>query len=152
MKGDGCQLRLLHLFQHMWVIHRNNTTWAIAVALAIALLNSSCADSFPVYKPEVNISPSSQTHPIVSILFLDSWHASSPEGWALDWKGEGGGLAHVSYSNVLPHLWVYTKEDGAEVTLGISIKIPHTIHLNLSQIRLRRIKMLSYLKFIYLCL
>ena len=42
------------------------------------------------------------------------------------------------------------KEDHAEVTLGILIKIPHRTHLDLSLIRLGRIKIFS--KFIFLCL
>ena len=46
--------------------------------------------------------------------------------------------------------WVYIKEDHAEVTLGILIKIPHKNPLDLSPIWLGRIKMFS--KFIFLCL
>ena len=45
---------------------------------------------------------------------------------------------------------LHTKEDRPEVTLGILIKIPHKIHLDLSPIRLARLKTLS--KFIFLCL
>ena len=43
-----------------------------------------------------------------------------------------------------------TKEDHAEVTLGILIKIPPNLLLDLSPITLGRIKMFS--KFIFLCL
>ena len=45
---------------------------------------------------------------------------------------------------------MYNKEDRAEVTLGISIKIPHEQPLDLSPIWLGRTKM--FLKFIFLCL
>ena len=43
-----------------------------------------------------------------------------------------------------------TKEDRAEVTLGILIKIPPNLLLDLSPITFGRIKMFS--KFIFLCL
>ena len=45
---------------------------------------------------------------------------------------------------------MYIKEDRAEVTLGILIKIPPNLVLDLSPITLGRIKMIS--KFIFLCL
>ena len=45
---------------------------------------------------------------------------------------------------------MYNKEDRAEVTLGISIKIPHEKPLDLSLIWLGRIKMFT--KLIFLCL
>ena len=45
---------------------------------------------------------------------------------------------------------LHTKEDSAEVTFGILIKIPHKNPLHLSPIWLGRIKMFS--KFIFLCL
>ena len=45
---------------------------------------------------------------------------------------------------------VLIKEDRAEVTLGILIKIPPNLLLDLSPITLGRIKM--FLKFIFLCL
>ena len=45
---------------------------------------------------------------------------------------------------------MYTKEDLAEVTLGILIKIPPNLLLDLSPITLGRIKMFS--KFMFLCL
>ena len=51
-------------------------------------------------------------------------------------------------SHVRPSM--YIKEDRAEVTLGILIKIPHKNPLDLSPIWLGRIKMFS--KFIFLCL
>ena len=49
-------------------------------------------------------------------------------------------------SNLRRHI----KEDRAEVTLGILIKIPPNLLLDLSPITLGRIKM--FLKFIFLCL
>ena len=45
---------------------------------------------------------------------------------------------------------IHNKEDHAEVTLGILIKIPHKNPLDLSPILFGRIKMFS--KFIFLCL
>ena len=45
---------------------------------------------------------------------------------------------------------MYIKEDRAEVTLGILIKIPPNLLLDLSPITFGRIKMFS--KFIFLCL
>ena len=60
-----------------------------------------------------------------------------------------------SHGQVIPDLILSAdimsiKEDRPEVTLGILIKIPHKIHLDLSPIRLARLKTLS--KFIFLCL
>ena len=54
----------------------------------------------------------------------------------------------INYASLQYAIKVNTKEDSADDTFGILIKIPHTIHLDLSLIRLGRIQIFS--KFIFL--